>query len=781
MDIQVNQNTELITPLFEINQDDLNTFQFEESLYGSQSIYDKFKLENPIPIQSHYDYDEITSSISKIGTISPSGHYLDTPENIKLQLKPHQTRTLYEMFIRENYKYRLVKDNLLLLCDNVGSGKSLCVLALIAKSPLVQKVPENIYFLPNVSNYSKINYSIHGTTISPNIYEIKSNLIVVPHGIYNQWKNYIIDYTNLSYLAIGSKKEIKELGSSKEDILNKLDSHNIVLVKSTKFIEFYRYLKDFDIKQTTNNIVSNTNSALFDIEKVLSKLRGIYDELYNECMYDGAYESLDTYTQKIEGFLKTVNINNAKNSKNMSACDDVDVISGYIFQRVIFDEADSVKIPSCPRLYGKFTWLVTSSINNLLYPKGKRVYENYKYKELSQGIGGSGFIKDLMRNCVEEKYNKTRIFHTIVRSNYDFIQDSIKIPDPLVDYIKCYTPPELLAISSAINPDVLKALNAGDTQTAIKMMGCESGTEEDLVKIVNKTLYKKEEELKLLIAEKIEKQNENIQLQSALKEVIDNMAKTHPDYENMKTDMKTLKSTAQSIKSSIENFTEQLKSTQAKIAGIEERIKGTKDKVCPVCSGSVNNPCLTNCCRNVFCFECLSMAITYSPKKECPLCRTTVDMNKIHLIVDINNKKKEENKEDDADELLKKMATLLKFIKNNPNKKLLVFSEYEDTFNLIQHEFISNGVRFSKISGSAARINNIITKYKSGEYQVLLLNASNFGAGLNLQITDDIIIYHRMSKDLERQVIGRAQRLGRMEPLNIRYLCHENEYPTGTL
>ena len=175
------------------------------------------------------------------------------------------------------------------------------------------------------------------------------------------------------------------------------------------------------------------------------------------------------------------------------------------------------------------------------------------------------------------------------------------------------------------------------------------------------------------------------------------------------------------------------------------------------------------------------MAITYSPKKECPLCRTTVDMNKIHLIVDINNKKKEENKEDDADELLKKMATLLKFIKNNPNKKLLVFSEYEDTFNLIQHEFISNGVRFSKISGSAARINNIITKYKSGEYQVLLLNASNFGAGLNLQITDDIIIYHRMSKDLERQVIGRAQRLGRMEPLNIRYLCHENEYPTGTL
>ena len=33
-----------------------------------------------------------------------------------------------------------------------------------------------------------------------------------------------------------------------------------------------------------------------------------------------------------------------------------------------------------------------------------------------------------------------------------------------------------------------------------------------------------------------------------------------------------------------------------------------------------------------------------------------------------------------------------------------------------------------------------------------------------------------MSVDLERQIIGRAQRLGRMNPLNIHYLCFENEY-----
>ena len=33
--------------------------------------------------------------------------------------------------------------------------------------------------------------------------------------------------------------------------------------------------------------------------------------------------------------------------------------------------------------------------------------------------------------------------------------------------------------------------------------------------------------------------------------------------------------------------------------------------------------------------------------------------------------------------------------------------------------------------------------------------------------------------DLEKQVIGRAQRMGRMVPLTINYLCFENEYPAS--
>ena len=55
------------------------------------------------------------------------------------------------------------------------------------------------------------------------------------------------------------------------------------------------------------------------------------------------------------------------------------------------------------------------------------------------------------------------------------------------------------------------------------------------------------------------------------------------------------------------------------------------------------------------------------------------------------------------------------------------------------------------------------------------MNAQHYGSGLNLQMATDIVIYHEMVKELETQVIGRAQRLGRSEPLLVHYLLHENE------
>ena len=159
------------------------------------------------------------------------------------------------------------------------------------------------------------------------------------------------------------------------------------------------------------------------------------------------------------------------------------------------------------------------------------------------------------------------------------------------------------------------------------------------------------------------------------------------------------------------------------------------------------------------------------------MCRTKLDIKTIKLIV-----KSSENKSTkDTKQLPTKLDVLINFINTNKKRRIMVFSEYDNTFLLLKNEFEKKDIKYSKLQGSSDRVSNIVDKFKNHEFQVLLLNAKNFGAGLNLQFTDNIFIFHRMNSDLENQVIGRAQRLGRSEPLSIHYMCYQNEYHKNTI
>jgi SNF2 family DNA or RNA helicase len=58
------------------------------------------------------------------------------------------------------------------------------------------------------------------------------------------------------------------------------------------------------------------------------------------------------------------------------------------------------------------------------------------------------------------------------------------------------------------------------------------------------------------------------------------------------------------------------------------------------------------------------------------------------------------------------------------------------------------------------------------------MNTQHFGSGLNLENTTDMVLFHKIDTENEKQVIGRAQRYGRKEPLNVHYLLYENEMPS---
>ena len=788
---------------------------------GFENYYDVLKekdelklldLHTSLPVVT---FKKLVNKINSLGTISPNGPIIDTPAKITVELKPHQKRTLYEMLQKENSKYRYSAGwNVNLLCDDVGSGKSLCILSLIGHRPLAttktdlyysskrhRNVPGNQWY----GNTYDLQYTLG---VSPDAIELESNLIVVPHNIFLQWKEYITKYTKIKTFFIKGKKDYTKFCESKESVLKYCKTNDIILIKSTMYKKFYsqlnRALLDATVYPTEYAVAKESIEKISNITKnndpsihMKYKVRQIKTDMYKNYTDFLAIETntVDGEKQELKKRFETL-ISNLKNVVENYNWKDIgkndykkitpykNNIKTYYFQRVIVDEVDSIKIPAFPYIYSKQTWYITSSINNIIYPYGNKQYnhETGLYNVISSGIPGTGFLKEILANIFRStswgnhniRLDTFRGLFCIVRNNNKFIQHSIHIPTPIINIIKCYTPPHLYAIKNAIDKDALKAFNAGDTKKAIEILGCKGGTEEDLIKQITEKLETKREELENKIKNKtIAIKEGNIKVIN-LKQHLDNPECDAFALSLFDAELEGTKKQIKNNKSTIKLAKDQIKSLDAKINGIKERLADIESKQCPICYCPFVEPSITPCCNNVFCIECITMSISSSPSKECPLCRAKIDLKDVNLI--INDTVAEPSVDEKENKLLSKTENLLKLIKEKPGKRVMIFSEYDASLNLIRTELDKLNINHSGIKGASSTIQNIITKFKEREFNVLLLNAKYFGAGLNLQFTDEIIIYHRMSKDLETQVIGRAQRLGRTESLKINYLCYDNEY-----
>lgn len=109
------------------------------------------------------------------------------------------------------------------------------------------------------------------------------------------------------------------------------------------------------------------------------------------------------------------------------------------------------------------------------------------------------------------------------------------------------------------------------------------------------------------------------------------------------------------------------------------------------------------------------------------------------------------------------------------SSRILVFSSQENTLIDVNAALLSSNISSSYLRGSSNSVKKILDRYTSGDIKVLLVNADNYGSGLNLEVTTDIVMFHKFNNSIEGQVIGRAQRNGRTEPLKIWHLLYETE------
>jgi hypothetical protein len=110
------------------------------------------------------------------------------------------------------------------------------------------------------------------------------------------------------------------------------------------------------------------------------------------------------------------------------------------------------------------------------------------------------------------------------------------------------------------------------------------------------------------------------------------------------------------------------------------------------------------------------------------------------------------------------------------NSKWLVFNDNGNVLIKYQMFLMGKGIKTVMLDGGNQRmIERTLNDYKEGDVQVLLLNSMIEGAGMNLENTTHLLFMHKTEEKFIEQVMGRAQRFGRKDPLNVFLLFDKNE------
>lgn len=435
----------------------------------------------------------------------------------------------------------------------------------------------------------------------------------------------------------------------------------------------------------------------------------------------------DTLLNQWEGYLKEVNQtetikvyvmrepNTSINIQNYTiVCTSpkyyININKEYVYDRIFIDEADTIKLKDF-NLFYNFLWLVTGTPKGLL---GTR----------------NAFGKIFPSNSF------SYMNYFIIKNDDEYIKKSLEIPPAHKKIIYCKTPYEIEILQGIIPDGVLNLINAGNIKEAMRRLDCNSETEESFVK--------------------------------KLTNRIQNLIKQR------ETEIRKLDPTKEVNQKKINTYKRTIKRLKERLDSIMEKIENLEEEVCPICMGEINNPTMLNCCKSVYCFDCITIMLKV--KKKCPHCNSTnISSNNLCIL------KKNEEIEKEKIKYQEKIDTLATIIESGGDDNYLVFANYPETLKIIEKKLNKNKITFDYLSESNHKFHTkIIKSFEEKKTKVLLLNAKNFGAGLNLHMANNIVIYHRFTQELEEQIIGRALRMGQKNMINIYYLLHSNENQTTT-
>ena len=306
------------------------------------------------------------------------------------------------------------------------------------------------------------------------------------------------------------------------------------------------------------------------------------------------------------------------------------------------------------------------------------------------------------------------IFNSLIVKNDDhYVRRSYKLPEVKYIYHECYQPVYNM-VNGYVDSMTLSLISAGDISGAIERLG---GNEtSNIVDLIKTKKQNRIDQIKLWLSQ-------------------------YPNHRN------------------VERWNEEIMKLEKDILELKEKFEEKLHGTCPICMDELEQPIMVPCCQNMFCGKCF-----FEWRKNndtCALCREHIIDN---TLIHITKEKEDEsdNREIPSKRKFTKPEMVVKIIENNKNGKFIIFSDYDTSFEKVKNIMRNTKISYAELKGHSTTINKKITEFKNGKLQVLYLNSNYNGAGINLQEATDIIFYHTYTNDnITKQIIGRANRIGR--------------------
>ena len=381
------------------------------------------------------------------------------------------------------------------------------------------------------------------------------------------------------------------------------------------------------------------------------------------------------------------------------------------FKRFVYDEMDSAYIANMAQVNACFTWFVSATFDSVLGEINRSRKIHY--------------MKRMFMNILSDFYSRESLLNSITITSTEKLRNLRPVPMNFESkYYAVRRAPVVVALRHHMDMDLVGMIDAGNIKDAIKHLG---GTENDsnIADLLRSRAAQKVREAEMKVQEYKGRQREE-------------------------------------WVGRLEVATRALREIESKITDIE---MGT----CGVCSENMRYPTLIECCQQIACARCI--ASWFKTNTTCPFCRK-MNPKITHLRAYSGDESEGEVKTivattDD------KLVNLIRIAQQGA--KILVFASHSNQFGEVSHALRLSGITFACLTGQAGHRQAVLDSYIKGDVKVLILNSRMNGAGLNLQITTDIILWHAMEKALTKQLIGRALRYGLDHHLIVHKFFSERE------